>query len=206
MHNDVATDVTSTKLLLVTQYDLRLQASHDGTVEISYIPDLQCKRKTIPSGVDGCNLDLLTLNTVTPFSDSKPSPPFCYDTSFSQNVVLPLWYKDFLDSPHVDADVLEVHYPRLAKTCFEWVHIYYDACMPPDCCFGIEAEVFPEADEDIAWGVEGFLLACWQALQGDVWEVQDGDYDLRKGRPEEELVRLLMNFEKADQSDDSSVE
>ena len=55
-----------------------------------------------------------------------------------------------LDSTEVVEDVLEARYPRLAKTYFEWVHIYYAAFMSPECYFGIEAEVFPEADEDTA--------------------------------------------------------
>ena len=37
--------------------------------------------------------------------------------------------------------------------------------------------------------VKGFLLACWLALQDDVWEVQYGGY---QGGLEEELVQFLM--------------
>jgi len=44
------------------------------------------------------------------------------------------------------------------------------------------------------------------ALQDDVWEVQYGGYHLQKGWVEEELVQFLMDSEKADQSEDSSVE
>jgi len=43
------------------------------------------------------------------------------------------------------------------------------------------------------------------ALQDDVWEVQYGGYH-QKGWVEEELVQFLMDSEKADQSEDSSVE
>ena len=43
--------------------------------------------------------------------------------------------------------------------------------MRPECYFGIEAEVFSEAG-DLTWDIEKFLLACWLALQDDVWEVE----------------------------------
>ena len=47
--------------------------------------------------------------------------------------------------------MLEARYPRLAITYFEWVDIYYNAFIRLECYFGLEAEVFPETDEDLAW-------------------------------------------------------
>jgi len=217
MCDDFTTDAMSTKLLLVTKYGLRLHVSHDGAVEISYIPDPQFKRKIILGNADGCNLEMPTLNTVTPFSDPKPSPPFSYVFLIDWGT-MHLWYKDVFDSPHVDKEVLEARYPRLAKTYLEWVRVHYEAFVRPECYFGIEGELFPDRDDAIAWSVEGFLLACWLALQDDVWEVQYGCHHLRKGRLEEELVQFLMSVEKAvdlekamdlerfNQSHDSSVE
>jgi len=95
---------------------------HDGTVEISYIPDPQLKRKIIPGDVDGCNLELPTLNTVTPFSDSGPT--------ILLRVYHRLWYyppvfdsTQVLDSTEVVEDVLEARCPRLAKAYFEFIFI-----------------------------------------------------------------------------------
>jgi hypothetical protein len=44
--------------------------------------------------------------------------------------------------PHVDEDVLEARYPRLAKTYFEWVDIYYNAFMRLECYLYWSGSVF----------------------------------------------------------------
>jgi len=208
VYDGVTTGAMSTRLLLVTKYGLRLQVSHDGTVEISYIPDPQLKGKSIHGDIDGCNLKQLALDTDTPSSDPERSPPFSYKFLFDLGTTH-LWYKDFPYGPDVDEDLLEARYPRLAKTYSEWLDYYENSFNNPHC-YGLDTEMeeFPEADEDLAWHIEGFLLACWLALQDDVREVQTQceGYHLQKGRLEEELVRYLMALENLKVKTESSVE
>jgi hypothetical protein len=184
----------STRLLLVTKYGLRLHVSHDATIQISYSPDPQLRKKGVRDDLDGCDSNLPTLNAVTPLRDPIPSPPFSY-TFLADWCTSFLWYKDYFDGPHVDGDVIEDRYPRLAEVYFEWVEIHENAFVLQELHLGREAELFPEKDDYLAWYTEGFLLACWLALQDDVQEVDYNGYHLRKGRLEEELVQFLVNMD-----------
>ena len=88
-----------------------------------------------------------------------------------------LWYDDQgpLPSPgqsHVDANVIERRYPLLDPFYFEWREIYESAFEQQKCHLGSGKEVFAEVHERVAWETEGFLIACWLALQDDVEEVE----------------------------------
>jgi len=123
LYDNVTINAMSTRLPLVTKYGLRLHVSHDGTVEISYVPDPLLKRKIIPGDVNGCNLELPTLNAVTPVSNGF---------IFIMTSGMLLWY---------------------------W------------------SGSVPEADEDLAWDVEGFLLAStagW-CVGGPVWGLSSSE-------------------------------
>jgi hypothetical protein len=113
-----------------------------------------------------------------------------------------LWYKDWtFDTIHVDRDVIEDRYPRLAKLYFEWrdMLLYEISFERRECYLGNGGDAFPHVEELVTWATEGFLMACWLALQDNVEEVKYGpettEYYLRKGQLEEELVRFLTDME-----------
>jgi hypothetical protein len=95
--------------------------------------------------------------------------------------------------------VIEDRYPRLAKFYFEWRDIYETSFERQECDLGSGADAFPHVEELVTWATEGFLMACWLALQDNVKEVKyDPDttkYYLLKGQLEEELVRFLTDME-----------
>ena len=70
-----------------------------------------------------------------------------------------------------------------------------------ECDLGIQADAFPHVEELVAWAAEGFLMACWLALQDNVKEVKydpgtgPTKYYLLKGQLEDELMRFLTDME-----------
>jgi hypothetical protein len=96
--------------------------------------------------------------------------------------------------------VIEGRYPNLATFYFEWRDIYETSFERQECHLGVNAPTFPQVEELVSWATEGFLMACWLALQDNVTEVEYGPRDtkyycLDKGRLEQELLRFLTDME-----------
>ncbi|KAN0074279.1 hypothetical protein V8E54_008216 [Elaphomyces granulatus] len=111
-----------------------------------------------------------------------------------------LWYKDWtFNTLVVDEEVIEGRYPNLATFYFEWRDIYETSFERQECHLGVKAPTFPQVEELVSWATEGFLMACWLALQDNVTEVEygprDTKYCLEKGRLDQELLRFLTDME-----------
>jgi hypothetical protein len=113
-----------------------------------------------------------------------------------------LWNKctDPDDDPVVEGEEIEDRYPCLAEFYFEWVQIYDESFRRQECHLSSYLPVFAKVDELVAWETEGFLLACWLALQDDVREFalnynHSSAYHLRKGQLEKELAQFLIYME-----------
>ncbi|KAK2765547.1 hypothetical protein FQN54_008401 [Arachnomyces sp. PD_36] len=110
-----------------------------------------------------------------------------------------LWYDIYWphnppDETHVDEETIEERYPSLASFYFAWQTLYEDWFTTRDCHRGSGLDVFPDVASRVGWEVEGFLFACWLALQSDVeqveYEVDTGTYSIRK----ENLSSVAQTF------------
>ena len=111
------------------------------------------------------------INRVSPLHvPAQSSPSFLIGFSW---YTTHLWYKDWtFDTLDVDRDVIESRYPHLATFYFEWRDIYETSFERQECHCGVRAPPFPQVEELVSWATEGFLMACWLALQDNVTEVE----------------------------------
>ena len=72
----------------------------------------------------------------------------------------------------VEEDLIESRHPHLTIFYFEWHDNYETSFKSQECDLGSDADVFPDVEELVAWATEGFLMACWLALQDNVTEVE----------------------------------
>jgi hypothetical protein len=98
-------------------------------------------------------------------------------------------------SSAIDDEDIESRYPLLAPYFFAWRGMYEDAFYEQEIHLGSKAEVFSGVEVRVAWFVEGFLMACWLALQREVGSVEflSGDkiYTVDKATVDEELKKFL---------------
>jgi len=176
---------------LETKYGLRLQVS-DNYIRIENIRQRKKRVFEEYSHDDGKPL-LVPVKRPGPFFTQlsyRLFPEWC--TTY-------LWYKDWtFDTIDVETDVIESRYPQLAKFYWEWHDIYETSFERQECHCGADAPTFPQVEELVSWATEGFLIACWLALQDNVTEVEcwpDDNHDIRyhlvKGRLDEELRRFI---------------
>jgi len=210
---------TKLEIKLETKYGLRLQVSDKAIrienirvfEEYSHDDDKPLKQSYKNQGVSRGD-DKKQLNEGVSRDDKSRKPvtrPGSIFTQLSYRLfpdwcTTYLWYKDWtFDTIDVETDVIESRYPQLAKFYWEWRDIYETSFERQECHCGAKAPTFPQVEELVSWATEGFLIACWLALQDNVTEVQcwPGDdhttnrYHLVKGRLDEELLRFLTDME-----------
>jgi hypothetical protein len=195
-------------LLLETKYGLRIDIINGTSFKISASPPHQelnqRSTKIFHDDANGRNSKLSTSNAViTPPQDPIPSASILYRL-FPDLQTSYLWYNKSsspeasLDSPHVNIDDIENRYPLLVPFYNEWHDCYEAAFEHQGCHLGSGVEAFQRVDDQVAWETEGFLIACWLALQDDVLEVEYQPakiYYLKKGRLEDELMRFFNDME-----------
>lgn len=111
---------------------------------------------------------------------------FWYDTDWPQNPD---------DEYHVDFDEIERRYPALYPHYKAWEELYEKEFEKQGCHLGKSGAVFAEKAVGDAWQVEGFLMACWVALQEDVDQVKfergKVEYVIRRGNVGEVFKAFL---------------
>jgi hypothetical protein len=159
--------------LVETKYGLRLEISHGTSLQISKRPQKSTSSTQIlGTAINTSNLHLQTLGATKSCPETKSPVLTAYrllpdwQTSY-------LWYNEGLlqhplEDPHVGVDIIRERYPLLAPLYLEWHDIYENAFERQECHLGRNINVFPRVDEQVAWETEGFLIACWLALQDDV--------------------------------------
>jgi hypothetical protein len=186
-------------LFFETKYGLRLQVSDDTSIRIESIR--YCGKRLHEEFARDYE-KLPTSNVVKPRRGPRSNLTQLSYRLFPDWHTSYLWYEDWtFDTIHVDEDVIEDRYPRLAKFYFEWRDIYEASFERQECDLGSHADAFPHVEELVAWATEGFLMACWLALQDNVKEVKydpgtgPTKYYLLKGQLEDELMRFLTDME-----------
>ena len=76
------------------------------------------------------------------------------------------------DCDEVPDEEIESLYPTFTSSFFEWRGMYDDAFVKQGCDRGLKREMFPDAEERLAWQLEGFFLSCWLLLQNNVQSVE----------------------------------
>ena len=102
-------------------------------------------------------------------------------------------------SSNIDDEDIESRYPSLAPYFFAWRALYEDAFYEQEIHLGSKAEVIPDVAVRVAWLIEGFLMACWLALQRDVGSTEflpgDKAYTVEKATVNKELNKFLESMD-----------
>lgn len=200
--------------LLETKYGLRLELYNKGA---SKTPSIRAR----PSHTEPCKPPAKTYNDHLVTPAKLPIPKDASSKKIAEAKagrspkirhryrLFPDWQTSYLwydsraplsspDEPHVDEDVIEGRYPTLAPFYFEWQDIFNTAFERQECHLGSGKPVFSESHQRVAWETEGFLIACFLALQDDVEEVEyqaSGTYRVERMTLEGEWGRFLSDME-----------
>ena len=95
---------------------------------------------------------------------------------------------------HVDFGVIESRYPALYPFYCDWAQFYDTTFWKQGCYLGSDAELFPDVHEDVAWDVEGCLMALWLALDENVKQVEYHPHKIKYLLIEEKLENFFKDF------------